>query len=193
MKKGKKALATILAGGILLSMLAACGGGGGSANTPSGGETPSGGSSEFPEQVSLTFGISGAAGQGTAIALQNAIDEIAERSGGAIQIDLVTDGALGNEASLLAQAMEGSIDFAGVGIGTVANYSEALSVFQLPFLINSYEQEAQVLLSDEWQAVMDQANADLGTATVLGGSEFGMRHFATIDMPIETRADIAGV
>lgn len=209
----KKALALILAVSMMLMMLAACGdsdsgnnnsndsnnsGSNSSDNNSNNSTDNNGGSSDnsdvdFSKKVTLTWAIGGAAGQGTAVAIQNAIDKIAERSGGAITIDLVPDGALGNEASLLAQAIEGSIDIAGCAIGTVATYSDALSIFQMPFLINSYELEAEVLLSDAWKNLVSAANEDLSTATIVGANEFGMRHFATIDKPINTMADLAGM
>ena len=208
----KKALALILAISMMLMMLAACSNSdsdsgnnndnntdNNSSNTDNSNNNDNNDNSDdnsdvdFSEKVTLTWAIGGSAGQGTAVAIQNAIDKIAERSGGAITIDLVPDGALGNEASLLAQAMEGSIDIAGCAIGTVATYSDALSIFQMPFLINSYELEAEVLLSDAWKNLVAAANEDLGTATIVGANEFGMRHFATIDKPINTMADLAGM
>lgn len=198
----KKMLALILTMSLVFALLTACGGDQ-SGNQPNSENTgnpttsQSGGSenssTDFSEKVNLTFAIGGAAGQGTAIALQNAIDMISERSNGAITIELVTDGALGNEASLLAQAMEGAIDIAGCAIGTVSNYSDALSIFQMPFLINSYELEAEVLQSDAWKNLVAAANEDLGTATIVGASEFGIRHFATINRPINTMADMQGL
>lgn len=190
----KKTLAALLSVGMMVSMLTACGGTG-DTTPPDTDTSPQGGgeSSEFSEKVTLTFGIGGAAGQGTAVAIQNAIDMIYERSNGAITIDLVPDGALGNEASLLAQAMEGSIDIAGCAIGTVSNYSDYLSIFQMPFLINNYELEAEVLQSDAWKELVAAANEQLGTATIVGASEFGMRHFATVDKPINTMADMQGI
>lgn len=50
----------------------------------------------------------------------------------------------------------------------VTNYSDALSIFQMPFLINSYELEAEVLQSDAWKNLVAAANEDLGTATIVG-------------------------
>lgn len=203
--KLKKTLAMILAASMMLALLAACGGDN-AGNKPSDSPKPSDSVSQpsdpqpsdntdtdFSEKVNLTFGISGNASVGTGVALQNAIDMIAERSNGAITIELVGDGALGNEGSLLGQALEGSIDIAGCAIGVVASYSDKLSIFQMPFLINSYELEAEVLQSDVWKALVDAANEDLGTATIVGASEFGMRHFATIDKPINTMDDLKGM
>ena len=164
-----------------------------SANTPDTNTPGDSGKVDFSEKVTLTMAIGGAAGVGTAVANQKAIDLIAERSNGAITIELVPDGALGNEASLVAQTMEGSIDISGCAIGTLTSYSDYLAIFQLPFLINSYELEAEVLLSDAWKNLVAAANKDLGTCTIISANEFGMRHFATIDKPINTMADLNGM
>jgi len=201
----KKIFLMMMTAILFLTALTACGpGSGDSSSTQTPADSASAASTksadistlegtDFSEKVKLTFGIGGAAGQGTAVALQNAIDLIYERSGGAIEIELVADGALGNEASLLAQAMEGSIDICGCAIGTVSNYSDYLGIFQMPFLINSYELEAAVLQSDAWKELVAAANAELETATIVGASEFGMRHFATIKNPVNTIDDLGGM
>lgn len=206
----KKIIALLLSLSLVVVMLAACGGSAAPATTAAPAETtaaPAGGDAteapaetdapasdiDFSEHVKLTWAISGAGGVGTAVANQKAIDMIAERSGGAIEIEFVTDGALGNEASTLQQVMEGSLDITGCAIGIVSGYSEYLSVFQMPFLINNYELEAEVLKSPEWQALIEAANKDLETATILGGTEFGMRGIATIDNPVTKMSDIAGL
>ena len=89
----KKMLALILTMSLVFALLTACGGDQ-SGNQPNSENTgnpttsQSGGSenssTDFSEKVNLTFAIGGAAGQGTAIALQNAIDMISERSNGCL-------------------------------------------------------------------------------------------------------------
>ena len=152
--KFRKVIAMLMSAALCVGILAGCGGQGGSndtqtpdnsGDTTSQGDTATDGDVDFSKKVNLVWAISGAGGMGTAVANQNAIDMIAERSGGAITIDLSTDGALGNEASLLQQTMEGSCDICGAAIGVVSQYSDYLAVFQMPFLVNNYEQEAKVL------------------------------------------------
>ncbi len=203
----KRTLALVLSVCMLAALLAGCGG----KDSTSGKDQPTnspaptsagtdasqapegGGETDFSEHVKLTWAIGGAAGMGTSVANQAAIDKIYERSNGAIEIEFVPDGALGNEGSLLQQTMEGSLDMCGCAIGVVSNYSEYLSVFQMPFLINNYELEAGVLQSPEWKALVDAANEDLETASIVGATEFGMRGMGTIDKPVTTMADMKGL
>ena len=63
----------------------------------------------------------------------------------------------------------------------------------LPFLIGTYEQEAAVMVSEEWMALRERANRDLESVTIISMTEFGMRQFATINKPIETIDDIKGL
>lgn len=196
--KIRKLITLVTASSLCLAMLAGCGDTNTSDETKSSEEGTASGSGEssdidFSEKVNLVWAIGGAAGKGTAVANQNAIDMIYERSGGAIEIELSADGALGNEASLVQQAMEGSCDIVGAAIGTVSSYSEYLSVFQMPFLVNNYELEAEVLKSDAWKALVDAANEEIGTATIVGATEFGMRGIATIDKPVTCIDDVAGL
>ena len=200
--KFRKVIAMLMSAALCVGILAGCGSQGSSndpqtpdnsGDTTSQGDTAADGDVDFSKKVNLVWAISGAGGMGTAVANQNAIDAIAEKSGGAITIDLSTDGALGNEASLLQQTMEGSCDICGAAIGVVSQYSDYLAVFQMPFLVNNYEQEAKVLQSDEWKALVAAANEDLGSATIIGATEFGMRGMATINKPVTTMADMKGL
>lgn len=202
--KTRKLIALLLTAALALALLAGCGGTKTpdptktptesqtpDAQDPAESETPS--DIDFSQKVKLTWAIGGAAGKGTAVANQKAIDMIAERSNGAIEIELIPDGALGNEASLVQQAMEGSCDIVGAAIGTVSAYSTYLSVFQMPFLVNNYELEAEVLKSDAWMALVNAASEEIGTATIIGATEFGMRGLATINKPVTCIDDVAGL
>jgi TRAP-type C4-dicarboxylate transport system substrate-binding protein len=132
-------------------------------------------------------------GAGSTVAFAKAGNLIAERSRGALTLDIVYDGALGNEQSAFAQLLEGSLPISGVGLGTLSMYTPYLDVMQLPFLVNSYELEAKVLQLPEWKALVEKAVEALGTVTVLSANDYGMRHFATINKPIKTMADVKGL
>jgi TRAP-type C4-dicarboxylate transport system substrate-binding protein len=148
---------------------------------------------DFSKKVTLTFGVTSAANSGSIISYERASELIKERSRSAITVELALNGALGSEQSTVAQAMEGSLDIAGCGIGIISQYTPYLEVFQLPFLINSYELEAKVLQLKEWKALVEKANEALGNCTIISMNEFGMRQFATINKPIKVMADIKGM
>jgi TRAP-type C4-dicarboxylate transport system substrate-binding protein len=149
---------------------------------------------DFSKKVKMTFASTNSPGFGAELLRDKAIKSIGERSRGAIEIEEVFNGALGNEQSAFAQCMEGSVEITGFGLGTISKYSPYLDVSQLPFLINSYELEAKVLQLKEFKALVEKANADLKDVRIITiGGDFGIRHFATIQKPIKTIADIKGL
>lgn len=148
---------------------------------------------EWDEDFHLTFATTATKGSGSGIATAKAIELIAERSDGHLVIEQVFNGALGSEYSTFSQCMEGSVDMTGTSVGTISTYIPHLEVFTLPFLINSYEQEWAVMQSDEWKALRDRTSEELGGVTIVTMTEFGMRHFASIDKPIKTMDDIKGM
>ncbi len=201
----KRKLALLLATTTLLSTIAACGGTPQPSTPPSSSSNPPAASTidttkpefwkdiDFTEDVHLTFAIASKPGSGSGVTSQKAIELIKERSNGKIVIEQVGNGALGNEASTFAQCMEGSIDITGIGTSIAGTYTDTMNVFQLPFLIQSYEQEAAVMQSDEWIALRERANEEMESVTIISMTEFGMREFATIDKPIRTIDDIKGL
>lgn len=202
--KTKKAFALFLVLSVLLS-LAACGGSGSPTASVTESSEPSDTQSdlytkenwwdeyEWTEDFHLTFATTATKGSGSGIATAKAIELIAERSDGHLVIEQVFNGALGSEYSTFSQCMEGSVDMTGTSVGTISTYVPHLEVFTLPFLINSYEQEWAVMQSDEWKALRDRTSEELEGVTIVTMTEFGMRHFATIDKPIKTMQDIKGL
>lgn len=148
---------------------------------------------EWNDTFNLTFASTGQPGSGASVGTDRAIELLKDRSNGHINIEVVYNGALGNEFSCFSQCMEGSIEMTGCSVGTISTYVPHMEVFTLPFLINSYEQELDVLRSDEWKALLAQTNAELEGVTILAVTDFGMRHFASINKPIRTMSDIKGM
>jgi TRAP-type C4-dicarboxylate transport system substrate-binding protein len=149
---------------------------------------------DFSEKVTLTYPNTGSRGGGSTAALEKARELINQRSRGAITIDVIYGGALGNEVSTWTQFLEGSIELGGGGLGVLSMYTSYLDVIQLPFLINNYELEAKVFFElPEWRALVEKAVEDVGNITLLTITDYGIRHFATTDKPIKTMADIKGL
>jgi TRAP-type C4-dicarboxylate transport system substrate-binding protein len=197
----KRRLVMMLCLAAALSLFMACGKSSGSSSSStvrqSSSISTSGGNwwddFDFSKKVKLTYATTGFPNSGSVIAYEDAIRLIEARSRGMIMIELVYRGALGNEQSTFAQVMEGALDMAACGIGTVSQYTPHLEVFQLPFLINTYEVEAKALQLPEWKALVQKANEELRDCTIISMNEFGIREFATIDKPIKVMADIKGL
>lgn len=148
---------------------------------------------EWDKTYTLTFASTGQPDSGAGVGTDRAVELLAERSQGHIKVEMVYNGALGNEFSTFSQCMEGSIEMTGCSVGTISTYVPHMEVFTLPFLINTYEQELAMFRTDEWKALLDRTNAELEGITILGATDFGMRHFATIKKPVTTMNDIKGM
>ena len=135
----------------------------------------------FDEAVKLTFATAGKAGSLSALMYENWMDMVTERSGGKITFDYQPGGVLGNEGELFQQIMDGVIEAGGGGIATYTNYNTLAEVYQLPFLINSYETEWAALQTPEWDAIIDAVEESIGSVYICGAVDVGMRHIATVD------------
>ena len=99
-----------------------------------------------------------------------------------------------NAAPLAArQIMDGVIEAGGGGIATYTNYNTLAEVYQLPFLINSYETEWAALQTPEWQAIIDAVEESIGSVYICGTVDVGMRHVASVDKPVTCLADMQGL
>lgn len=200
----KKALALILAFCLCLSMLAGCSSAGGQASgsptqpaqtqpveTQPANETDSPAGPVFDKDVKMTFATSGRAGSLSALMYENWMDIVTERSNGKITFDYQSGGVLGNENELFQQIMDGVIEAGGGGIATYTNYNTLAEVYQLPFLINSYETEWAALQTPEWKAIISAVEESIGSVYICGTVDVGMRHIATVDKPVTSLADMA--
>lgn len=172
---------------LMVMSLAACSGG----TTPDpDSDKPTGGDVVFDQQVKLKWGIASSANSGPTEADAMAIELIKERSNGMIEIEYYADGVLGNSPDLLEQVLDGSLDICGCGIAEVDAYTTTLDILDLPFLVGN--NEATVLASSQWQALIDQASSELG-AYIAGTCGFGSRDFITVSKPVYTMADLKGL
>lgn len=144
------------------------------------------------EKVEITYGSTEQANMATGIASQWFTDEINTRSNGEIEVSFHPQGTLGTDADLTQQVMSGNIPMAGVSIGALSQYTPLLETVQLPFLLSDYEEEYEALQSDEMKALVADVESQFNIK-ILGFLENGMRHFATIDKPVNTIDDIKGV
>lgn len=147
----------------------------------------------FDKAVKMTFASSGKAGSLSASMYEHWMELVTERSGGKITFDYQAGGVLGNEGEAFQQIMDGVIEAGGGGIATYTNYNTLAEVYQLPFLINSYETEWAALQTPEWHAIIDAVEESIGSVYIYGTVDVGMRHIASKDKPITSLADMKGV
>lgn len=73
---------------------------------------------------------------------------VEEKSNGRIVIDVVYDGKLGDELSVIKQLKFGGIDFARASISPLSNEVSILNVLQMPYLYRDEEHMWNVLYSE---------------------------------------------
>ena len=81
----------------------------------------------------------------TTKAAQYFADLVKERTRGKIRIRVYTDGALGDEVSVLEQVRFGGIDFARASVASLSELSPRIEVLSLPFLYRSADHMWRVL------------------------------------------------
>ncbi|NLC40851.1 MAG: TRAP transporter substrate-binding protein [Clostridiaceae bacterium] len=120
------------------------------------------------------------------------VEEIERLSDGKIIVEYHDQGQLGYDAELIQQVLDGTIPIVTVGVGIFSQYTDIMEAIQLPFLITSYEQEYEVVRSQEFLDLLDATGEKLGLK-LIGTQENGIRHFANNVKPINTVEDLAGM
>lgn len=116
---------------------------------------------------------------------------IKEKSGGRITVEYHPNGTLGEEEELLQQVINGSIQATCISTSTFSNYTSELDALQLPFLYESYEDEATALSSDEARALY--ADMESLGVKITDCVEIGFRNFANNIRPITKMSDLKGI
>lgn len=181
-----KKFAMILTVVMLMSMLAACGG---KTSEPAASSSTPGSNSD--EVITIVYATPEAAGMPTDTMSQWVAKEITERSNGHIVVELHNAGTLGGDTELVSQVMDGTIPLVGLSISALSQYTDLFECTQLPFLLNSYEKEKTAFDSEEYAALVSEAEEELNLK-FLGSAENGMRHFASKVKPVNTIEDLAG-
>ncbi len=127
----KRLLTLVLALAMVLS-LAACGGSGEAAKDP-------GASSAEGETYNWTVSSGLAVGSSWDLGLLKFADLLKERSGGAITLTVHSGGTLGSAKECLEGVQMGSIDFIVESSASLSNFTDAMSVYDLPYLFPDAE------------------------------------------------------
>jgi tripartite ATP-independent transporter DctP family solute receptor len=100
----------------------------------------------------------------TSLADKKFAELVSERSNGRIQIEVVTNGQLGEEADVVEKLQNGTIGFARVSIAPMAEYVDALNALMLPYLYKDDAHMWRVLDS----SLGDEMLASVSDAGILG-------------------------
>ncbi|MCE9684078.1 TRAP transporter substrate-binding protein [Halomonas alkalisoli] len=116
---------------------------------------------------------------------------VAERTEGAVTIDIYPNASLGDERTLLEGMQIGTVDMGVITNGPVANFVEEMAVFELPFLFPSPEAAYKVLDGPIGQELLDKLSEV--NLKGLAYAERGFRNLTNSEREVRTPADIDGL
>lgn len=201
MKKRILSLALAL---VMALSLAACGGGSGS-DSSSGGAQTSGDTTGDAGSSGSGAGDTGSSGEATVLKLGTTVNEqdsfqvaaekfaelVKERTGGAYEIEIYPNGALGDERTMLESMQMGTLDLGIITSGPFVNFVPEMGVLDMPFLFGSNEDAYKVLDGEVGQELLDKmSDANLKG---LAYAERGFRNLTNSVKPVETAADVEGL
>ena len=158
----KKMVAAALAACMALGLVA-CGGAQGDAKVTTAaadGAAAAAGDTEKKTGSEMTWKMATDASKDypTTKALIKFADEVYEKSGGRIAIDVYESSILGDEVSYMEQLQAGTVDVAKLSLGTLSGLYEDTQVFLLPFLFKNNTEMWKVLEGEVGTMVKDGLN-----------------------------------
>lgn len=116
---------------------------------------------------------------------------VEEKTDGRIRILVYPNAELGREADVLSQMRYGGVDFARVSLSQLAEFDANLNVLQMPYLYNDADHMWSVLDGEIGESFLAEVES-IGY-TGLSWYDAGARSFYTVDKPIHTVSDMAGM
>lgn len=115
-----------------------------------------------------------------------------ERSGGRITADIYPNSTLGSDRELVEQVNAGLIDGHGTATSILANYSQSMSVFDLPYLFVNEEHATAVLNSEILEKEQAKLEENSGIK-MLTWFKLGWRNVTNSKRPINRLDDMKGI
>ena len=185
MRLRRHAMAALAAAGVL--MLTACGGGNtASTQAAAGGDAASG---EQTFNLKLSHGL--AEDHAVHIQMTAWAEDVKEKSGGTINIEVVPNAQLGSEADNISSIQAGALDMAKVSASTLGNFNEAWNVLSVPYLFNDQAHFYKVMDGEIAKELYNITEPDgfIGLTWL----DSGARSFYTAKTPIRVPADLHGL
>ena len=124
--------------------------------------------------------------------INRAAEEFAKSSGGRYKVNVFQSSQLGEAREMVAQVIDGTLDFISEGPGSLSNLNKAFSLFEAPFVARDWDHVLKMLASPFGQEQLGKLAHDRNMVHV-GTFYYGVRHFTTKAKPLQTAADVKGL
>ncbi len=143
-----------------------------------------------PKTLKLKLGSVAPANTTWAKLLEDISSQIKEKSEGAIEIEIGYGGVFGGERELLRQCRKGKVPIVGVSSTIVASLIEELSIIELPYLFESYD-EADYIIDNVFDSYISKRLEENGLVLLMW-TENGYKNIASIK-PVRNSSDLKGL
>ena len=150
------------------------------------------GAEDSGEVFTLAWAHSSSTNDRLALATEKMTAELEEASGGRIVIEHYPASQLGAEREILEGVTLGTIDCAVISSGVVANFSNAIYITSMPYLIDDYETGWAVYDGEFGQSLGAQTEQEAGWKW-LGWCDNSLRIFSNSKREIQTPDDMKGL
>lgn len=124
----------------------------------------------------------------TAVRFKEAVERISK---GSVKVDIFPSRQLGDVKELMEGVQFGTVDMTVNASSALSTLEPAVDAFQLPGIIQNYEEFAKLAVSPAAKAIM--ATLDKQGMVALGVYDGGQRHFLSVKKPVEKMADLKGL
>lgn len=188
-KKPRKILAALMAGAMLF--LAACGGSE-PAPTPESSAPSAGESAPAPAPASVVLKVASVSAPDSVIiqALNQFSADVAEKSGGTIEVQIFPSSQLGNQNETTEGVSMGTIEMCVNASAAFEAFDDQLSIYGIPFLFENDEHVYDFYCSDISKTMLDNFS-QTNNMTCLAFFNEGFRTVWSMD-PIRTAEEFVG-
>ena len=124
--------------------------------------------------------------------IARAAEEFGKTTDGRYKINVFPSSQLGAAREMVAQVIDGTLDFVSEGPGSLSNLNKALSLFEAPFVARDWDHVQKMLASPFGQEQLGKLASERNMVH-LGTFYYGVRHFTTKSKPLQTAADAKGL
>ena len=188
----KRVLSVLMASAMMVAVLAGCSSS--STGSASGGSSAASGSEAAQSEGGEYAMISGTTTPDNHpynLGLVKMSELVAEKSNGAVTLDVFGNSQLGNERDLLEGLQLGSLQITCVSTAPLAGFTDSFLVFDLPFIFETTEQARAVMDSEVGTEILNSVE-DQGMKG-LAWFENGFRNVTNSKLPITVPDDLKGI
>lgn len=143
------------------------------------------------KEVTLQLGHALSEGTPASDAIEDMAKEIEDQTEGRVKFDIFPNSQLGSETEMLEQVQLGTMESAGIMIGSMQTLDQKMAIEDLPYMWKDID-HARDAYKGEFGDYLAGIMADQGMKKV-GYLEWGFRHMTNNKQPIVTPEDVKGM